>query len=101
MEGYAPPAMSGLFDLTALEISRRCASGSLSSSEIVEALLERTDRLEGAVGAWVTIDEDGARGAAGSRDEEARAGDSQGLLHGVPVGVKDIYHVAGLLTTAG
>jgi aspartyl-tRNA(Asn)/glutamyl-tRNA(Gln) amidotransferase subunit A len=49
----------------------------------------------------VYVDETGALAAARERDAEAGRGRFRGPLHGVPVGIKDIFHVAGLRTGAG
>jgi len=57
--------------------------------------------LEPEVLAWAHVDADGALAAARERDAEAKAGRPRGPLHGVPVGIKDIFDVAGMPTTAG
>ena len=93
--------MNPLHALTVTEISARIRSGKLSAVSLVEALLARIDSLDPKVKAWVSVDRAGAQESARQRDAEARAGRFRGLLHGVPVGLKDIYHVAGMLTTAG
>jgi aspartyl-tRNA(Asn)/glutamyl-tRNA(Gln) amidotransferase subunit A len=49
----------------------------------------------------VTVDRAGALETAAGLDADARAGRFRGPLHGVPVGLKDIFHVAGLKTTGG
>lgn len=93
--------MSAIHTLTVTEISARIGSGQLSSVSLVQALLARIEACEPAVKAWVVVDRQRALETARVRDAEARAGKLRGELHGVPVGLKDIYHVAGLTTTAG
>ena len=67
----------------------------------MEACLGRIDACEEQVQAWVAVDRPGALEAARRLDAEAREGRLRGPLHGVPVGLKDIIHAAGLKTTAG
>ena len=67
----------------------------------MEACLGRIDACEEQVQAWVVVDRPGALEAARRLDGEAREGRFRGPLHGVPVGLKDIIHAAGLKTTAG
>jgi aspartyl-tRNA(Asn)/glutamyl-tRNA(Gln) amidotransferase subunit A len=73
----------------------------ISCVELVEACLGRIDALDGTLRAWAHVDGPGARAAAREREAEAARGRIRGPLHGVPVGVKDIIHVAGMPTTAG
>jgi len=75
--------------------------GEITSSELVDACLARIAATDGALQAWVTVDADGAAGAARERDADVRAGRPLGPLHGVPIGIKDIIDVAGMTTTAG
>ena len=69
--------------------------------EWVEALLERIDKIEPTVKAWVHLDREGARRTARERASQAAAGAFVGPLHGVPVALKDIFDVAGMPTRAG
>ena len=69
--------------------------------EWVEALLERIDKIEPTVKAWVHLDREGARRTARERAAQAAAGAFVGPLHGVPVALKDIFDVAGMPTRAG
>jgi Asp-tRNA(Asn)/Glu-tRNA(Gln) amidotransferase A subunit family amidase len=69
--------------------------------EWTEACLERIDKLEPAVKAWVHLDREGARRTARERAAQAAAGAFVGPLHGVPVALKDIFDVAGMPTRAG
>src|SRR6266478_4334191 len=88
-------------DLSVSEASRRIADGALTPSALLEACLQRIATTDDAVHAWVSVDEAGARATARERTEEARAGHRRGPLHGIPVAIKDIFHVAGMTTTCG
>jgi Asp-tRNA(Asn)/Glu-tRNA(Gln) amidotransferase A subunit family amidase len=90
-----------LTDLGVGEAAARIRRGEVSALALVEACLARVDELDPALQAWAHVDGAGARVAARERDAEARAGRSRGPLHGVPVGIKDIFDAAGLPTTAG
>ncbi|MCW4020005.1 MAG: amidase, partial [Candidatus Bathyarchaeota archaeon] len=87
--------------LTLSEASRLIEGGVLSPGGLLEALIKRIDRLEPVLEAWVTIDYEGARAAAEVLDKEAEEGRVRGPLHGIPVGVKDIFYTEGLSTTMG
>jgi aspartyl-tRNA(Asn)/glutamyl-tRNA(Gln) amidotransferase subunit A len=88
-------------DLGVGEAGAEIRRGALSPVALVEACLERIRALDGKVGAWVHVDEKGALAAAKTRTEEAARATVRGPLHGIPLAVKDIFHVAGLPTTAG
>jgi len=68
---------------------------------LVEDLLRRIDELDPLLLAWVTIDKEGALAAAIDSAIELDKTGPRGPLHGVPVGLKDIFYTAGLKTTAG
>ena len=87
--------------MTLTEAARRIRSRDLSPLELLESCLKQIDRLEPQVKAWVTIDREGALRQAKLAGEEARAGNFRGLLHGIPVGIKDIFYTTGMRTTAG
>src|SRR5687767_12141027 len=88
-------------ELGVAEAARAVRDRMLASADLVEACLARIRALDGGLKAWVHVDEAGALAAARERDDDVRAGRPLGPLHGVPVGVKDIFHVAGMSTTAG
>lgn len=83
------------------EFSEAIHSQRLSCRKVVEACLERIERYDAQVKAWVTVDSSGARQTADRRDIELRQGYYRGPLHGIPVGIKDIIDVEGYPTTAG
>jgi aspartyl-tRNA(Asn)/glutamyl-tRNA(Gln) amidotransferase subunit A len=83
------------------EAAEAIRAGAASPVELVGACLARIRALDGEIGAWAHVDADGALAVAREREAEARAGRLRGSLHGVPVGVKDIFDVAGMPTTGG
>ena len=83
--------------LTVAEAGRAIAEGRLSPIALSEAYLERIDALDGELHTYVTVLHDAARAAA----REIAAGRSRGPLHGIPIGLKDIYKTSGIHTTAG
>jgi Asp-tRNA(Asn)/Glu-tRNA(Gln) amidotransferase A subunit family amidase len=76
-------------------------SGVLSAVEYVSVLFARMDQLEPRIHAWTTVDRDAVLTEARRCEGEARAGQFRGPLHGVPVGIKDIFYTKGLRTTMG
>ncbi|HLZ71266.1 MAG TPA: amidase [Dehalococcoidia bacterium] len=91
---------SSLLSHSATQLSRLVHEGAVSPGEIAAAALERIDAFDGRLKAWVAIDRVAVEAEAALLDREARAGAFRGPLHGVPVGVKDIYDVSGLPTRA-
>ena len=98
-------------DLGVLEAARLLAAGSLSSRELTDACLRRIEERNGGaptfdgapdrINAWVRLYPDLAREQAAAADERrARDPDTAPMLCGVPIGVKDLYAVAGLPLTA-
>src|SRR5262245_15923355 len=75
--------------------------GRLSCVELLERCLDRIDRLEDRVRAWVLVDRQGARAQAARCDDELKRGQDRGLLHGIPLGVKDIFDVFDWPTGCG
>ena len=96
MSNEATPA-----GLSATEAARRIRAGELTSEELVQSCLERIDELEDAVQAWTHLDTDYALAQARAAHEQRRSGENLGPLHGVPVGVKDIFDTADMPTENG
>jgi len=76
-------------------------AGRLSPIDLLETCLERIDRLEERIRAWVLVDRDGARAEAKRLTEELKRGQYRGPLHGIPIGIKDIFDVFDWPTAAG
>ncbi|MEE9285395.1 MAG: amidase [Dehalococcoidia bacterium] len=89
------------WELTAAEAAALIASGQLSPVELVASCIERIDQVEPHVQAWALVDRTRAMEAARQCEEEIAQGKRKGPLHGIPIGVKDIFYTAGLATEAG
>jgi len=68
--------------------------------ELAQSLLDRIETLGPSLKAWVYLNRATVLAEAEARDREMAGGAPPGPLHGVPVGVKDIYYTAGIPTTA-
>jgi aspartyl-tRNA(Asn)/glutamyl-tRNA(Gln) amidotransferase subunit A len=86
---------------TLLEAARRVREGEVSSRELTGALLERIASLNPEVNAYITVLPERAMAQAAACDEERARGAFRGPLHGVPVGLKDIFCTRGIRTTCG
>jgi aspartyl-tRNA(Asn)/glutamyl-tRNA(Gln) amidotransferase subunit A len=91
--------MTDLHWLTASQAARAFADKSLSPVELVRHLIQRAGTLDPKLHAYIRIDPEGALDAAAAAEKEIAQGRIRGPLHGVPVGVKDIFDVATLPTT--
>jgi amidase len=89
--------MSQLHDLTATEQLAQLRERAISSRELTAHYLDRIDRLDSGIGAFVTVFAEEALEAAAVAD----ASPSDGLLHGLPLALKDMHASAGLRTTFG
>ena len=90
-----------LMFLSAHEQRRLIAEKAISSVEMVEASYRRITELEPQLNAFITLDEEGALSAARKADEQLAKGKNLGVLHGVPIAVKDLEVTKGLRTTLG
>lgn len=88
-----------LHHLTIDEAQRRIAAGTLSPVELTRALVERIAAVDGAIDSYVTPTPDAALAEAEAATAEIAAGRRLGPLHGIPLGIKDIYATAGVRTT--
>jgi Asp-tRNA(Asn)/Glu-tRNA(Gln) amidotransferase A subunit family amidase len=89
--------MSGPNTLTATEITKQIDAGTLTAEAVIRAHLERIDKRDADVLAWSHL----AREAALERARLLDRGPRKGLLHGVPIGVKDIIDSYDQPTTYG
>ena len=88
-------------ELSAVEARRLIGLKQLSPVELLDSCLARIEATNPAVNALVAIDADAARVAAIAAEAAVLSGAPLGLLHGLPVGIKDLSATKGLRTTWG
>ncbi|MDP6390594.1 MAG: amidase [Alphaproteobacteria bacterium] len=90
-----------LTELSAADAVREINAGEISSEDLVTSYLERIEEVDREVQAWAHLDRDYALAQARACDAARQMGRPLGLLHGVPVGVKDIFDTSDLPTENG
>lgn len=88
-----------LFDLRLQEIHNRLNSKELSVTDLVGEAFARISERDERVGAFLTLNEEGARAEAARLDNKLAHGEARGLLFGLPAGIKDNMVTEGLRTT--
>jgi Asp-tRNA(Asn)/Glu-tRNA(Gln) amidotransferase A subunit family amidase len=83
--------------LSGSEAARAIQEGRLTSESLVTACLERIAARDGELAAWVHLDADAALTQARALDRQP----ARGPLHGIPVGIKDIFDTADMPTEHG
>lgn len=91
--------MSGLLDLTALELGKKIQAQEVTAMEALDAVFQQIDKKEKEIHAYVTIDRENAYKQAQKVQKEIENGILTGPLAGVPVAIKDNMCTKGLLTT--
>ena len=97
----ATAASPTLPELSAVELRRLIGAREISPVELLEACIERIQRLNPLVNAVTATCFDRARDEARAAERAVLRGEPLGLLHGLPLGVKDLEPTAGLLSTQG
>ena len=92
--------MAQAYEFSVAQSAEEIRSGRLSPVELAESVLGRVDDLEPDLQAWVTIDREDVLTAAKDRESDLQSGRATGLIHGVPIGLKDIFYTEGMKTTA-
>jgi aspartyl-tRNA(Asn)/glutamyl-tRNA(Gln) amidotransferase subunit A len=87
--------------LSAGELSQLIKRKEVSPVEVVEAHLARIEVLEPALNSFITLLPEQAMEEARIAEQEIRSGQYRGPLHGIPIGLKDLFYVRGVPNTSG
>ena len=85
----------------ATELAAMLRAREISARELLDAHLDRIERVNPGLNAVVTLDAEGARAAADAADAALASGEAVGPLHGLPVAHKDTHATGGMRTTWG
>jgi aspartyl-tRNA(Asn)/glutamyl-tRNA(Gln) amidotransferase subunit A len=85
--------------LTIAEAAKLIEQRELSPVELVESRLKRIEKLDGQLHCFIRVLPEAALAAARTAESEIAAGRYKGPLHGIPIGLKDIYETKGVPTT--
>jgi aspartyl-tRNA(Asn)/glutamyl-tRNA(Gln) amidotransferase subunit A len=91
-------------DITAMSLKQLAAqlqAREVTPLELTDAYLQRIEQLNPRINAYVTVTAERAREDARRVGEEIAAGRYRGPLHGIPIGLKDLYDTAGIRTAGG
>ena len=88
-------------NLTIKHLSKLIASREISCSEVVDATIERIQKLNPTLNAFITILDESAKREAKHADLLIKQGKYLGPLHGIPVSFKDLVYVKGVRSTSG
>lgn len=88
--------LTNLHMLSASEAARLIRDGLISSEQLVEACLARIREIDAQVQAWAFLDPDHALTQARAADQYRLSGRPTGALHGVPIGIKDIFDTSDM-----
>lgn len=86
--------------LSIAQLAPRIAARELSAERLLADMLDRIERANPSINAFITVAADSARAEATRLDAELAHGRHLGPLHGIPIAVKDLVDVEGLPTTA-
>src|SRR5689334_8660856 len=87
--------MPELWELSVEEVASAVRAREASASEVLEACLVRTERVEPLIRAYLEVFTDEARARASRIDRAIAAGEDPGRLAGVPVALKDNLSLEG------
>ncbi len=96
---YNDPRTMGM-QPTITELASRFRRGEVSPVEITRGCLDRIEKLNPTLNAFITVTAESALEEARAAEKEIRSGVWRGPLHGIPVALKDLIDTAGVRTTA-
>ena len=93
--------MTELCDLDAVEMRQLIGKKEISPVELTESCITRIEAVDGAVNAMITRCFERALNEAKIAEQSVMQGENLGLLHGLPLGIKDLEATEGVLSTLG
>ncbi len=90
-----------MIDLSISEAAELLRQQKISPVELATACLDRIERLNPVLNAFITVTREGAMAQARAAEDEIQRGQWRGPLHGIPIGLKDLIDTAGVRTTCG
>ena len=93
--------MKEIFSLSLEDLAKKIKDAQISSVEVCETYIERISKFEKDVKAWAHFDKKVLLEKAAEADDHRRSGKPVGLLHGVPIAVKDIVGTVDMPTECG
>ena len=87
--------------LSLVDAATGIREGRITSAELVEACLARIDEVDAKIEAWAFLDREHALRQAKAADDQRKRGDAVGPLHGVPIGIKDLFDTSDYPTEFG
>jgi len=94
-------ASSDLCYLSIAEASELIADQKLSPVELANAHIERIEQTNSKLNSFITLLKDKTVAAAEEAEQAIQSGNRIGPLHGIPIGLKDLYYTKGVRTTIG
>lgn len=93
-------AAADALPLTISAAAEALRDGTLTSVALTQKVIDRADRIDGPMGVYIVRTDEAALAAAAKADADLASGLDRGLLHGIPIGVKDIIATSDAPTTA-
>lgn len=88
-----------MYSLSAIEIRDKFLRGEVTATDITRFFLDRIDRYDGQIGAFLSVFHERALKKAKELDEKRASGQKMGKLAGIPIAIKDNIHVKGEIST--
>ena len=90
-----------MIDISISEAAELLRHKKISPVDLATACLDRIERLNPVLNAFITVTDEGALAQARRAEDEIQRGEWRGPLHGIPIGLKDLIDTAGVRTTCG
>lgn len=87
--------------MSAIELAEAIRQKQVSPVEVVQSIIKRIERINPKINAFVTLTSESAMAEAKKAEIAVMKGERLGLLHGVPISIKDLIFTQGVRTTMG